>query len=146
MLLQVRKKAEERYVRVTEGDLSVLDTSSTLVLMLNSSEAINAISSNKAVLESWLVLMGRLKSMNVCTIFGSLDNASIPYGSEVLKKFKEDRKLVFFEDLGNLKIGELPYATVKKFPNSLPKGDGFLILGNETARIRVADCPFPEGE
>lgn len=146
MLLQVRQKAEERYACVTEGDVSVLDKSPTLVLMLNSSEAINAISSNKTALESWSALIGKLKSMNVCTVFGALDNMSIPYSSEVLKKFKEDRKLVFFEDLGNLKIGELPYAAVKRFSGTLQKGDGYLILGNEVARIRVPNCPLQEGK
>ena len=71
---------------------------------------------------------------------------SIPYSSEVLKKFKEDRKLVFFEDLGNLKIGELPYAAVKRFSGTLQKGDGYLILGNEVARIRVPNCPLQGGK
>ena len=82
--------------------------------------------------------------MNVCTVFGALDNVSIPFGSEVLKKLKEDRKLLFFDDLGNLKIGELPYATVKKFPGTLPKGDGYLLIGNDAARIRVPECPVRE--
>lgn len=146
MLLQVRQKAEERYARVAEGDVSVLDTSPTLVLMLNSSEAINAISSDKTALESWSALTGKLKTMNVCTVFGALDNVSIPYNAEILKKIKEDRKLMFFEDLGNLKIGELPYASVKKFAGALKKGDGYLILGNEVARVRMPDCPMPEGK
>lgn len=145
MLLQVRQKAEERYACVAEGDVSVLDTSPTLVLMLNSSEAINAISSNKTAIESWSALIGKLKAMNVCTVFGALDNMSIPYSAEVLKKFKDDRKLVFFEDLGNLKIGELPYAAVKRFAGTLQKGDGYLILGNEVARIRIPNCPLQEG-
>ena len=145
MILQVRKKAEERYARVAQGDVSILDTSPTLVLMLNSSEAINAITADKAALASWQLLTGTLKSMNVCIVFGALDNASIPFGSELLKKMKEDRKLVFFDDLGNLKIGDLPYATVKQFAGSFQAGDGFVILGNDTARIRVPNCPPPEG-
>ena len=140
MLLRVREKAEERYAEVAAGDTSGLDSSPTLVLMLNSSEAIGSIASDKAALEAWSALTGKLRSMNVCIVFGNLDNVSIPFGSEVLKKYKEDRKLVFFEDLGNLKLGELPYSVVKQFAGSLKKGDGYLILGNETARIRVPRC------
>ena len=145
ILLQVRERAEERYARVAEGDVSVLDNSPTIVLMLNSSEAINAVSVDKASLEAWSALTGKLKTMNICVVFGALDNASIPYGSEILKRIKEDRKLVFFEDLGNLKIVELPYATVKQFAGTWQKGDGYLILGNEVARIRVPICSLPEG-
>ena len=52
--------------------------------------------------------------------------------------------MVFFEELSNLKIGELPYATAKKFAGTMQKGDGFFILGSEAARIRVPDCPLPE--
>ena len=144
MLQQIQEKAEERYSRVMQGDVSFLDSSSTLVLMLNSTEAINAISSDKAALEAWRALTGKLRSMNVCIVLGALDNVSIPFGSEVLKKIKEERKLVFFEDLANLKIGELPYATVKKFSGALQKGDAYLILGNEVARIRVPSCPLSE--
>ena len=140
MLIRMREKAEERYALVTEGKVSVLDTSPTLVLMLNSTEAINAISSDRTAVEDWNTLTGKLKSMNICIVFGALENVNIPYGSEVLKKLKEDRKLVFFDDLGNLKIGELPYATVKKYSGTWQKGDAYLILGNETARIRVPDC------
>ena len=144
MLRLVREKAEVRYAHVAKGAVSLLDTAPTLVLMLNSAEAINAISSNKTALADWLAITGKLKSMNVCTVFGALDNVSIPFGSEVLKKLKEDRKLLFFDDLGNLKIGELPYATVKKFPGTLPKGDGYLLIGNDAARIRVPECPVRE--
>lgn len=144
MLQQVRQTAEERYARVAQGDLSVLDASPTLVLMLNSAEAIQAVQQNKTALEAWNLLTGKLKGMNLCLVLGALDNASIPFGSEVLKKVKDDRKLLFFDDLGNLKIGDLPYGTVKKFAGSLQKGDGYLILGNEAARIRVPDCPSQE--
>ena len=140
MLQQVRQKAEERYARVAGGDVSVLDSSPTLVLMLNSAEAINAIQQNKTALEAWHVLTGKLRSMNLCVVFGALDNASIPFSAEVLKKIKDDRKLVFFDDLGNLKIGDLPYATVKQYSGALQKGDGYLILGNDAARIRVPYC------
>ena len=144
MIQHIRAKAEERYALVAAGDVSVLDTSSTLVLMLNTTEAINAIQSDKASIEAWSSLMGKLKTMNICIIFGSLDNVSIPYGSEILKKYKDDRKLVFFDDLSNLKIGELPYSTVKKFSGGLQNGDGYCIIGNETARIRVPNCPLME--
>lgn len=146
MVQQVRQKAEERYARAASGDMSVLDTSPILVLMLNSEEAINAVQQDKSALEAWRLLTGKLKSMNLCIILGALDNASIPFSSEVLKKVKDDRKLLFFDDLGSLKIGDLPYATVKKFSASLQKGDGYLILGNEAARIRVPHCPPPEGK
>lgn len=141
LIKQVRVKAEARYARVADGDISALETAPTLVLMLNSSEAINAVSSDKEGLEAWLALMGKLKGMNVCTVFGALDNVSIPYSSDVLKKFKEDCKLLFFEELTNLKIADLSYGKAKKFAGAFRKGDGYLIMGNEIARIRVPSCP-----
>ena len=144
MIHELHKKAEERYEGMAK-DISILVTSPTLVLMLNSSEAINAITADKSALASWQQLTGKLKSMNICTVLGALDNVSIPFGSEVLKKIKDDRKLVFFDDLGNLKIGDLPYATIKQFAGTFQAGDGYVILGNDTARIRVPNCPAPKG-
>lgn len=144
MILQVQMKAEERYAIVTSGDASVLDTSPTLVLLLNTAEAINVIQTDKAALQAWSALMNKLKAMNVCIIFGALDNVSIPYSSEILRKFRDDRKLVFFDDLSNLRIGELPYSIIRTFNEPLQKYDGYCIIGNETARIRVPHCPLSE--
>ena len=142
ILQEVRAKAEERYNLYAEGDPSVLDTSPTLVLMLNSTEAINEISSDKAALAAWTDLTGRLRFMNVCIVLGNLENTALPFG-DIYKPLKTNLKLVFLGDLGNLNIGSVPYATQKKFFGSFQKGDGFLLIGNDAARIRIPDCPPP---
>ena len=81
-------------------------------------------------------------SMNVCTIIGALENTPIPFGAGILKPLKDSRKLVFFDNLNNLKIVDLPYSETKKHSIALQKGDGYFIIGNDVARIRVPQCQF----
>lgn len=137
-------KAEDRYRQINEGNLSVLDNAPALMLMLNSSEAISAISSDNNALTIWRTLTGKLKAMNICIVFGALENATIPFGSEVLKMLKENCRLVFFEELGNMKICDLQYATIKRFSGTFQEGDGYMIIGNNVSRIRVPKCPSPD--
>lgn len=144
-ILQVKERAEERYFRVVNGDISILDTAPTMVLMLNSSEAVNAISSDKNALDAWRALTGNLKDMNVCIVLGNLENMSIPFGAEILKKYKEERRLLFFDNLTNMKIVDLPYSSVKNFPGALPDGDGYIIIGSEIARIRIPNRSGAKG-
>ena len=144
MLATIHSEAEQRYAKVAAGDVTIIDNSPTLVLMLNTSEAINAILSDKPSLADWNNLMSKLKAMNICIVFGALDNVSIPYSSEILKKFKDDRKMIFFDDLSNLKIGEVPYPITKKFAGTLQSGDGYCIINNNISRVRVPDCPSTE--
>lgn len=143
-VLNIYKKAEERYMKVMGGDISVLDASPLLILMLNSSEAIDAVSSSKEASNALSALTGRFHSMNVCTIIGALENTPIPFGAGILKPLKDSRKLVFFDNLNNLKIVDLPYSEIKKYNGPLKKWDGYLIIGNEVTRIRVPNCPIPE--
>ena len=127
-----------RYQSVASGELGILDTAPVLVLMLNSLDAIEAISSNSMVMAKYNNIIGKYKTMNVCVILGAVENASIPYSApEILKKWKEDRKLLFFDDIDNLKLFDLPYSATKKYKKSLEVGDCYFIKGNECVKIKT---------
>ncbi len=143
ILKEVYERAEERYARVAGGDTAALDNSPTLVLMLNSAEVINAISADKTAMGYWNAITGKLKSMKVCVVFGALENAAIPYSAEVLKKFKDNRKIVFLDRIESLKIGDLPYSGIKKFSGATKKDDGYLVFANSIARVKIPSCPLP---
>jgi len=101
-------------------------------------DAIEAISSNSMVMAKYNNIIGKYKTMNVCVILGAVENASIPYSApEILKKWKEDRKLLFFDDIDNLKLFDLPYSATKKYKKSLEVGDCYFIKGNECVKIKT---------
>ena len=130
-----------RYDAVLKGNVEILSDSSVIVLMLNSPDAIDAICANSSALAAYNNIIGMYKTMNVCVILGGVENASIPYNApEVLKKAKEERKLVLFDDYENLKIFDLPYSSTKKFKKALELGDCYFIKGNECIKIKTPKC------
>ena len=130
-----------RYDAVLKGNVEILSDSSVIVLMLNSPDAIDAICANSSALAAYNNIIGKYKTMNVCVILEGVENASIPYNApEVLKKAKEERKLVLFDDYENLKIFDLPYSSTKKFKKALELGDCYFIKGNECIKIKTPKC------
>ena len=118
-----------------------MSDSPVIVLMLNSPDAIDAICANSSALAAYNNIVGKYKTMNICVILGGVENASIPYNApEVLKKAKEERKLVLFDDYENLKVFDLPYSSTKKFKKALELGDCYFINGNECIKIKTPKC------
>lgn len=130
-----------RYDALLKGNKEILSDSSVIVLMLNSPDAIEAICSNSSALAAYNRIIGKYKSMNVCVILGGVENANIPYSApEVLKKIKEEQKLILFDDVGNLKLFDLPYGAIKKYKKSLELGDCYFIKGTECIKIKTPKC------
>lgn len=126
-----------RYEAVLKGNVEILSDSPVIVLMLNSLDAIEAICSNSVALAAYNNIIGKYKNMNVCVILGGVENTSVPYSApEVLKKAKEERKLILFDDIENLKFFDLPYAATKKYKKALEIGDCYYIKGNECVKLK----------
>ncbi len=130
-----------RYEAVIKGDVDILSNSPVIVLMINNTDAIEAICNNDATLTAYNNITGKYKNMNVCVILGAVENASIPYNApEVLKKVKEDRKIFIFDDIENLKMFDLPYGSTKQYKKSLQIGDCYFIKGNECIKLKTPKC------
>ena len=76
--------------------------------------------------------------MKACIIISSLVNEAIPYsGPEPAKMIKEARNMVVFDDISNVKVLDIPFATVKEFKKPIDLGDAYYIKGNETLKIKT---------
>ena len=132
---------ESRYEAILNGNGDALSDTPVIVLMLNSSDAVEAICNNSTILNAYNNIIGKYKNMNVCVVLGGVENANIPYSApEILKKAKEERKLVLFEDLENLKIFDLPYSAIKKYRKPLELGDCYFIKGNDCVKLKSPKC------
>ena len=86
-------------------------------------------------------IIGKYKDMNVCMFVGNYENKNIPYGAnEFVKKIKEDRHILFFDDLSNLKIFDVLLAIAKKFKKPINIGDAHYIKDNNYIRIKTCIC------
>ena len=59
--------------------------------------------------------MGKYKVLNVYLLFGAVPNAQIAYGSpDIYKMMKETKSILFFDNLDNCKIVDIPLAIKRK--------------------------------
>lgn len=143
--IQIVKEIESaiiaRYENVIKGNIEALNNSPVIVLMLNSYDAIDAICNNSAALAAYNNIIGKYKNMNVCVILGGVENVSIPYNApEILKKAKDERKLLLFDDVENIKVFDIPYGSIKKYKKALEIGDCYFIKGNDCIKLKTPKC------
>lgn len=109
-----------------------------LLLVLNSRDAVEAISSNTTAMNAYRNITGKYKNMNVCVLVGDFENANIPYAApEIYKKLKEAKQLFFFDDLSSLKIMDLPLSVLKQYKKQVDTGDCYLIRDSECRKIKT---------
>ena len=86
----------------------------------------------------------RYRNMNVGVIISAIENAPIPYSApEVIKGIRDGRHLMYFGDISELKIYDMPLAVTRKFKKPIETGDGYYIKENECIKLKT---PFIAGE
>lgn len=129
---------QKRYTMVENGDFQRLAREPFLVYVLQHDDAFKTISADSTLLAIYKRIIGKYKALRVCIFFSNIPNESIQYSSpEVLKMMRDNRQLLFFDDMNNMKAFEIPYAVQKQFRKPIEKGDGYLILGNDVYKLKT---------
>jgi len=127
-----------RYALLMEGSDSCLEDVPLLLLIIQNQDVLQEISSKKELMDKYKAIITKYKAMKICIIVSSLANEVIPYsGTEPAKMIKEARHLVVFEDISNVKVLDIPFATVKEFKKPIELGDAYYIRGNETIKMKT---------
>ena len=135
---EIEKELKNRYDALVAGDESVIATSDMLVLILDSADAVNAICNDRDALNAYKNIVGRYKNTNACIIFSALENASIPYSApEIFKNLRDSRHMLYFDDLMNMKIFDVPLAMARKFKKPIDQGDCYYIKDNECVKLKT---------
>lgn len=109
-----------------------------LLLVLNSRDAVDAVTNNAGAMNAYRNIVGKYRSMNVFVLVGDFENANVPYGaSEIYKKLKETKQLLFFDDMSNLKILDMPLAILRQFKKPVEVGDCYYIRDNECYKVKT---------
>lgn len=137
-LVEIDKELEKRYKLLAEGNNDVLSNSNMILLIINSIDMLDELCKGTEAANAMRNIIGKYKNMNVCMFVGNYENKNIPYGAnEFVKKIKEDRHILFFDDLSNLKIFDAPLAVLRRFKKPIKNGDGHYIKDNEYKRIKT---------
>lgn len=138
ILSNIEKKLEERYQEFSNGNDAVLDNSSLLMLLINNMDGIKSINGDKNVLQSYRNIMGRYRNMNICILVSCIENSAISFSApDMVKDVKEIRHVVYFDDIANIKMFDVPFASTKQFKKKVTKGDCFYINDSEVTKLKV---------
>ena len=138
IIKKIETALEERYAQLAAGNIDIFESSNLLVLVINSAEMLDELCTDTGVVSSLRNITGKYKNMNVVTIIGNYENKNIPYGAnEFVKKVKEDKHIVFFDNLASLKIFDVPLAISRQFKKPIELGDGYYMRDNECIKVKT---------
>ena len=137
VISSVEEELKSRYDLLASGDENVISNSKMIVLMINNYEAIEVISNDPNTLTSYKNIIGKYKNMNVCVILGDIENQNVPYSApEIVKKARDSKHFVYFDDIANMKILDMPLAVIRNFKKPIELGDCYYIKDNECVKIK----------
>lgn len=135
---EIEFKLKERYDALVSGNEQVLADAELLVLILDNQDAISAICSDSSAMNSYKNIVGRYKNMKAC-IITFIDNANIPYSApEMLKSIRETHHMMYFDDISNLKVFDVPLSVSRNFKKPIEIGDGYYMRDNEYVKFKSA--------
>lgn len=127
-----------RYDALASGDEDVLTRTKTIILILDNYDVVEAIVNDAAAYAAYKDITGKYKNMNVFVILGEFENVSVPYTApEIYKKARDAKQFMFFDDLSNMKIIDLPLSVLRQYKKPIEIGDGYYIKDSICAKIKT---------
>lgn len=134
----IESQLKERYESLVDGNENALDDAELLVLVIDNQDALTAICNTPDALVAYKNIVGRYRNMKVCIIV-FVENANIPYSApEILKNIRDQRNIMFFDDISNMKIFDVPLAMLRNFKKAIETGDGYYIKDKEYVKLKTA--------
>ena len=108
------------------------------VVVINSKEAIEYISSTPPVLNKYKQILNDYKNFGVLFIYSAIENASIAYNApEILKRIKDNRKVLFLENISTMKLFDISPSVIRTFAKDIRSDEGYWINGTETIKLKL---------
>ena len=138
---QIEQQLKERYDALVAGNEEVLESAELLMLILDNQDALLAICNDKDALNAYKNITGKYKNMKGC-ILVCVDNANIPYSApEILKNVRDQRHFMYFDDISNMKIFDVPLTIARNFKKPIEQGDGYYIKENICLKLKTPIGP-----
>ena len=136
VLTEVYDKCKARY----EGTLTSqveLDKEPYLMVVVNSMDAISALTANREDADKFKKITTAYHDMKVCFLFTNLENAQIPFSAtDSLKAIRDSKRYLVFEDIKDIKIADPPAQIARAFKKPIEASDVYLMNGTAFEKIR----------
>ncbi len=139
-MVEMEAQLKERYDALVAGNEEILEQSPLLLMVVDHPDALTAICNDLDALAAYKNITGRYKNMRVCLI-ALIDNVNISYSApEILKNIRDQRNFMYFDDMSNLKMFDVPLAMTRNFKKPIELGDGYYIKDNECVKLKTSIC------
>lgn len=140
IIVKIAEELERRYEKLINEGIEALKGLPLYLVVINSKEAIEYISSTKNILEMYKNLVKKYKSLGICFVYSDIENIPVAYGApELLKRFKENKKVfITISNLKEFKFCELPANSVRT-SKQLKSGDAYWLNGSTIQRVKLID-------
>lgn len=135
ILINIEMYLQNRYQELVAGEKM---SNGWKLLIINNDDVVAQISNDKAMLDQLKSIVGKYRMLNVYVVFGCIPNEQIVYGApEVYKMVKEARQILFFGNLDNCKLVDIPLTIVRNNKKKIEIGDAYYITGNECYKVKT---------
>ena len=139
LMSEIEATLKERYDALAVDATMDMSQEKLLYIIINSADAIEAISNDPTAMAAYRNITGKYKNMKVCVLLGGIENNSIQYSApEILKKLRDSKHFMFFDDMQNIKVVDMPLAVMRNFKKPIEQGDCYYIKDNECVKIKSA--------
>lgn len=108
------------------------------LLIINSQEAAEALGGSREAMAALKNITGKYRMLHGYVLFGNVPNAPIPYGApESYKLVKEARHILFFGDLENCKLVDIPLAVIRNHKKKIGAQDAYLLVENDCYKLKT---------
>jgi S-DNA-T family DNA segregation ATPase FtsK/SpoIIIE len=135
LIMALDAELQEEYQKLVE-DEEISDKFRLLVI--NNEDIATSISNNLQAMNALKMVVGKYKMLNVCVIVGNVPNIPILYGApELYRVVKEQSTIVFFDNIDNCKLADIPMSYIRQYKKKISLGDAYCISGNEVAKLKT---------
>ncbi len=136
-LNQICNIADERETLVNQKQFDT-QNEPLIVLAINSVDAMNQMTKDKEDLERFKKLLVIMQEVKVCILATNVPNAMVSIGTgELLKKLKEIKKYVIFENIKDIKVTDIQPAMIRTYKKMLEIGDAYYADSSEFYKLRT---------
>ncbi len=137
VLDRVRPVLEARRELVAQQGMDAISDAPYIVVVVNSSEALDFISESKELLDTYMTLQKQCFAMRVLFVFSAVSDFPVSYSSPaLLKQIKEERRGFVLSNLGEHKFYDINITAARAFKGSLDDGQAYCVQGTELSKVK----------
>ena len=127
---------QTRYQKMIDEDESQSDD--LLLLVINNNDVAKVIYEDMDAMNQYTDMISRYKNLKVGVIFTNYENVNVSYDApEPIRNIKQERHLLYFDDLDNLKVFDVAYEDMKANKKRLQLNDAYYIKDNSVVKVKL---------